>query len=129
MKSKDVKPNGFAGSLAWKERLWRRERLAALGFKMDEYYSKYLKTPHWKQFRLVRFREQREHLGYNCCQICDDRDRDLMLHHLTYERLGDELPTDVRIVCKECHETKLHRPGVGVDQKHAAYVPWRQIKE
>jgi 5-methylcytosine-specific restriction endonuclease McrA len=99
----------------------------ALGFKMEE-YGECLETSHWKQFRLARFQARRKRDGHNHCEICSAQDK-LIVHHLTYDRLGEELPTDVRIICRDCHDNKLHRSGVGVDQKHAGYVPWRQTKK
>lgn len=33
---------------------------------------------------------------------------DLEVHHLTYERLGEELPQDLTVLCATCH-TRLHR--------------------
>jgi len=38
------------------------------------------------------------------CERCG-RNLPLALHHKTYERLGDELPSDVELLCHECHET------------------------
>jgi predicted HNH restriction endonuclease len=34
--------------------------------------------------------------------------RSLILHHLTYERVGNESDEDLRLLCKECHR-EAHR--------------------
>lgn len=36
------------------------------------------------------------------CKICEKAGR--VVHHLTYERLGAELPTDVVVLCEWCHD-------------------------
>ena len=41
------------------------------------------------------------------CQGCDRKTWNLQVHHLTYERLGNELPSDVWVVCAACH-LKFH---------------------
>jgi 5-methylcytosine-specific restriction endonuclease McrA len=96
------------GSKSWQERLWRRKRLHALGFKFEE-YDKYLETPHWQSFRRLVFAEQRRRLGRNCCERCPKNGSEIKLdvHHLTYERLGNEKTEDVQIICKDCHD-KIH---------------------
>jgi hypothetical protein len=45
-----------------------------------------------------------------CCEDCGKSGKGIALdlHHLTYERFGRELPEDVLLICRECHE---HRHG------------------
>ena len=38
----------------------------------------------------------------NRCEICGERDG-LQVHHLNYDRLGHELPGDLKVVCQGCH--------------------------
>lgn len=40
--------------------------------------------------------------GY--CERCGDRTRRLEVHHLTYERFGRELLTDLQGLCEPCHK-------------------------
>lgn len=61
-------------------------------------YDEYLKTEHWQTVRSGAI----ERAGGRC-QLCND-DRDLHVHHRTYERRGSEEPTDVVALCKSCHE-------------------------
>jgi hypothetical protein len=113
----DAKPKDAVES--WRERRLRRERLFALGLTIEE-YDKYLETPHWKEFRRQAFKEQLKTLGQNRCSRCQKSAVTLHVHHLTYERLGKELLTDVEIICRDCHK-KEH----GHDQRGRArhYAP------
>lgn len=107
-------------SRSWQERLWRRKGLHALGFKFEE-YDKYLETPHWRSFRRTVFAEQRRRLGQNRCERCPKNGSEFKLdvHHLTYERLGNEKVDDVQIICKECHD-KIHLRDTKSRARHRA---------
>lgn len=64
-------------------------------------YRSYLRTPEWRRTRaaaLVR--------AGNCCSLDATHTSDLEVHHRTYERLGDELVTDLVVLCRSCH--RLH---------------------
>jgi phage terminase large subunit GpA-like protein len=50
---------------------------------------------------------------HRVCEHCGER-RAVQAHHLTYERLGDELLTDLLAVCLECHE-EIHGRKIGDD--------------
>lgn len=69
-----------------------------------EKYRKYLKSKKWRSFS-GRIKAQRNHT----CEICGVKKMglDLHTHHLTYDRLFDELPEDVQILCNMCHK-KVH---------------------
>ncbi len=70
------------------------KRVQVLGF---DTYREYLQSQHWREF--VRHRRQKR------CWVCGkSRGVVLCLHHLTYDRLGSELPDDVVTLCKGCHE-------------------------
>ena len=63
-------------------------------------------TEHWAELRYQAWKRADGH-----CERCD---RELKpgrwhLHHLTYERAGDELLTDVEAICLPCH--RLEHPG------------------
>ena len=57
----------------------------------------YMKTEQWKQFKLERLR-----IAQNKCESCGST-HNLHLHHITYERLTQELIEDVAVLCNECH--------------------------
>jgi 5-methylcytosine-specific restriction endonuclease McrA len=87
---------------------------------MDEYESKYLWSPHWRAFRKLALDEQRQRLGLNICDYCENTS-ELQVHHLTYERLGSERLEDVSIVCKDCHDQFHGRNDKGPKTKY-----WRE---
>lgn len=65
-------------------------------------YSEYLQSPHWQRKR----RHVLNRAGY-LCEICRKGDRQLDVHHRTYENKGWELSEDLMALCRECHE-KTH---------------------
>lgn len=68
-------------------------------------YQDYIQSPAWQ---LVRSRALTR-AGHKC-QLCGGGLR-LEVHHNTYARLGNELPTDLIVLCADCH-TRYHRePG------------------
>lgn len=66
-------------------------------------YGEYLQTQHWRQFR--RWIIQRDY----CCRLCTSR-KQLEVHHLDYDRRGEEAKEDVIVLCTRCHE-KWHKRG------------------
>lgn len=78
--------------------------------KLD--YYEYIQSPEWKQ----KSKEAKER-AMNRCQLCYRPSNEIVLHthHRTYERLGNELDTDLTVLCEECHKifetTSQHRPA------------------
>jgi hypothetical protein len=69
-----------------------RNRLKKLGYKS---YSAYLVSAHWIS-TVAKFRKQNcEYCGFN---------KDLHLHHFTYQNLGNETKDDFLTLCGKCHE-------------------------
>ena len=66
------------------------------GAKND--YNAYLQSEHWQQkrTRILQKRGKR-------CEVCGIQHR-LQVHHLTYARLGNELDSDLKVLCWACHE-------------------------
>lgn len=68
-----------------------------------EWYNRsYLKSKHWRKTRnnaLVK-------AGFRC-QHCRTNQH-LTVHHLTYKNLGHENPSDLLVLCWNCHK-KEHR--------------------
>ncbi len=71
-------------------------------------YNDYLKTDHWQKIRRKALKNAR-----GACQLCNNKDSILNVHHRTYERRGEELLSDVIVLCQVCHE-KFHNV-VGVE--------------
>ncbi len=81
------------------------------------FYKLYLKSNKWKVIRaaaLVR--------GRGRCVRCGGT-YDLEVHHLTYERLGCEMPSDLVVVCKTCHP-QLDREREAAALRRARYAGW-----
>lgn len=72
-----------------------------------QWYNRYLASPAWKAKRLRTLERDRY-----MCQGCGVA-RATQVHHLTYDRVGDEMLFDLASVCEACHQ-KIH------DKKEAA---------
>jgi hypothetical protein len=70
--------------------------------RFTEEYEKYIRSKEWAAFRQLIFS-----MRGSICEDCGTSGIVFHLHHLTYVRLGNELPEDVRILCVPCHE-KIH---------------------
>ena len=62
-------------------------------------YREYLQTQEWQEIRRSMVRAS----GYKC-QRCGCRNTKLDVHHLTYERRGEEAREDLEVICRDCHE-------------------------
>lgn len=78
----------------------RREELKTMPYK------KYLKTKEWNETRAQHLEE----IGYKC-QLCNQGDKTIDIHHRTYERRGEEKYTDLFGLCRPCH-SKHHNKVV-----------------
>ena len=71
--------------------------------KMDKKtYTAYLHSKHWKKVRSIAL----QNAGYKC-QACSCKDTILDVHHNSYDRLGNEDPSDLIVLCRSCH-SKVH---------------------
>jgi len=61
-------------------------------------YQKHTRSMKWQRFK----RRVRAARG-NACESCGASGCRIEVHHVTYERLGNELPQDVRLLCVSCH--------------------------
>ncbi len=69
-------------------------------------YHEYINSPEWRK----RADAAKHRAGYRC-QVCNRSSRDVILdaHHRTYEKLGNEAPEDITVLCRDCHELyELH---------------------
>lgn len=64
-------------------------------------YHEYIKTEAWRE----RAEAAKQRVGHRC-QICNRPSARVTLdvHHRTYERLGNEHPEDLTVLCRGCHE-------------------------
>jgi hypothetical protein len=65
--------------------------------RKPESYEKYINSQQWRN-RRARFLKKH---GLKCC-ICGNFGV-IHVHHLTYERLGNERDSDLQVVCEQCH--------------------------
>jgi 5-methylcytosine-specific restriction endonuclease McrA len=68
-------------------------------------YKAYLLSPEWRVFRKQILSDR----GSKCENCGFDKVIKLHIHHLTYDRLYNELPEDVKILCRRCHESVHER--------------------
>ena len=61
-------------------------------------YRQYLKSDTWRQ----KAKQTVKQAGYKCA-LCSGV-IGLQVHHRTYKRLGRELPEDLIVLCRACHE-------------------------
>src|SRR5688500_14345435 len=66
----------------------------------NQEYLNYLQSSEWKQTcKVVRCRAN------GACERCgDEYAESYNVHHLTYERLYNELLSDLQYLCRPCHE-------------------------
>ncbi len=64
-------------------------------------YKDYLKSGAWKKVR-----KEALNRVHDICERCGRTkySRRLEVHHRTYERLGQERPEDLVVLCTECHQ-------------------------
>jgi 5-methylcytosine-specific restriction endonuclease McrA len=60
-------------------------------------YDQYISSAAWYSKR-----EQRRAMDKNRCRTCGSNEN-LEVHHVTYERFGNESMEDLITLCKECH--------------------------
>lgn len=60
-------------------------------------YSLYLRSKHWRDVK----RRYYSKYPYKCIK-CGWK-KNIQLHHLTYERIGNERLTDLQALCVRCH--------------------------
>ncbi len=70
-------------------------------------YKEYLQTPEWNQRRNRHLKSARF-----SCQVCNASNSILDVHHRTYERRGNELFTDLIVLCRNCHSLFHERSGL-----------------
>jgi len=68
-------------------------------------YQKYLNSRHWGEVREAAL----ERAG-NRCMLCNTNEGPFHVHHRTYERLGNEEPEDVIVLCA-AHHAQFHGKG------------------
>jgi len=65
---------------------------------MDIKYQEYLKSEKWKNIKQLVLKRDRF-----TCQGCLTETKNLQAHHLTYERVYNEMCFDLITLCRKCH--------------------------
>lgn len=65
--------------------------------RTNDAYRLYMASPEWAARRKAKLAEA----GYRC-ERCKARD-ELEVHHLSYERFGNEQPHELQVLCRSCH--------------------------
>lgn len=97
----DLQPTGYTPERPMSD--LQRTFLEARSERRPSSYQQYLNTAEWMMRKLAILSER----GSRCID-CRRTDKPVQLHHLSYERLGRELPEDLVILCAVCHG-KRHR--------------------
>jgi len=61
-------------------------------------YKKYLKSPHWFKLRQIYIYDNPNVKCSKCGSV-----ENLNLHHLNYNNLWHERPSDLAVLCELCH--------------------------
>ena len=90
-------------------------------------YRDYLKSDDWQHVRKIKL-QFADHLCEQCRRPASPGNP-LDVHHLTYDRFGgDELLTDLQVLCRECHEAAHGRKfGVGYPERDM-YIEYRTFE-
>lgn len=82
-------------------------------------YADYLHTPEWRRTRAAAILR-----AGGCCSLDVTHTDGLEVHHRTYERLGEELASDLTVLCKVCH--RLHHKEHGRPRRQSTPPPQRR---
>lgn len=70
-------------------------------------YRRYLRSEHWRSLRRQVIRR-----SGGRCERCGRSGR-LEVHHVTYVRRGRELPSDLQVLCRDCHDEAHEKTAQG----------------
>jgi 5-methylcytosine-specific restriction endonuclease McrA len=66
-------------------------------------YAEYLQSEHWKQLRTSKREACGKTSGKNRCAICGSTEQ-IETHHLNYRNIYDVVLSDLRLLCRQCHQ-------------------------
>jgi DNA repair exonuclease SbcCD ATPase subunit len=84
-----------------KELKSKRRSISTANSKTRVHYHTYIQSPQWRE----KAEEAKARAG-NRCEVCNRSRAEVQLdaHHRTYERLGNEVPEDITVLCRDCHQ-------------------------
>lgn len=86
-------------------------------------YREYLWSPEWQ----AKKRDALERAGWRC-QLCNSPE-DLDVHHRTYERIFNEPPQDLTVLCRLCHNRFHGNDGGALDMLHRLRQDYAKSEE
>jgi hypothetical protein len=89
----------------------------------QETYRSYLQSTHWKRTRAKKRKRAQQ------CGICGAT-KNLDVHHLNYRQLTDVTMSDLRVLCRRCHEVAhvLHKVGAYTFTSTNHHHRWAVLK-
>lgn len=89
-------------------------------------YKEYLKTDRWHKVRKEAVINAKGR-----CQLCNAKHTQLNVHHRSYDCLWHEKPSDVIVLCRECHSLFHHKIILknGAETKYLASVIMARFME
>jgi len=66
-------------------------------------YAEYLRSDHWRELK-ASWVPRRTWQRKPVCELCLGRVGPFELHHKHYGRIGRELPKDLILICRACHQ-------------------------
>ena len=84
-------------------------------------YQTYLDSQGWKDKRratLARVKSKSRRAAFRC-EKCNEffHAEAMQVHHKTYDRIGDELGTDLEVLCRWCHAERHGNDGPALDKQ------------
>lgn len=92
----------------------------------SEKYNRYLKSKEWRELKAYLISKR----GLKC-EICGAKKfffRQVHIHHITYARLFNELPSDLLILCVGCHKNQHTKKNKGKQKKKTNYLALEEIE-
>lgn len=81
---------------------------------MNKEYRDYLDSEEWRELKLDLLMNR----GCRCEECFDDKQpNELDVHHKTYERIFNELETDLILLCRRCHRLEHNLPILSFRKK------------
>jgi 5-methylcytosine-specific restriction endonuclease McrA len=81
-------------------------------------YATYISSPEWH----AKATDAKRRAGWECALNPEHRGH-LEVHHRTYARLGHERPTDLIVLCEECHR-RYHGTLLSAGLHAGCQQPW-----
>lgn len=97
--SRGQRPGGYRSGSPWGSVRSKRGRKVM----NKKEYREYLESDHWVSLRGEKRRRVRKTAGKLRCAICASTDK-IETHHLRYKSIYNVETSDLRLLCRECHQ-------------------------